>query len=109
MLPVKLSTLAVLLGLGLGLPQIYGLINPKEFAAAVRKFPRSLTWGYTLTLLGTIWFLWNLSQESKADGRYRPAQIAGNALEPGNSNVGLRLRDWRDLVHRLTLAPSGFA
>src|SRR5205814_231946 len=36
-------------------------------AAAVRKFPRSLPWGYALTLLGTAWFLWNLSQESISD------------------------------------------
>jgi hypothetical protein len=64
---LKLSTLAVLLGLGLGLPQIYGLVKPAAFGAAVRKFPRSLPWGYALTLLGTIWFLWNLSQESIAD------------------------------------------
>jgi hypothetical protein len=64
---IKLSTLALLLGLGMGLPQIYGLLNPAKFAAAVRKFPRSLPWGYTLMLLGTAWFLWNLSQESIAD------------------------------------------
>src|SRR5208283_4228342 len=37
------------------------------FAAAVRKFPRSLPWGYALMLLGTVWFLWNLNQESIAD------------------------------------------
>ena len=67
MLPLKLSTLAILLGLGIGLPQIYGLLKPKDFAAAVRKFPRSLPWGYALTLLGTVWFLWNLSQESISD------------------------------------------
>jgi hypothetical protein len=64
---LKLSTLAILLGLGLGLPQIYGLVNPGAFAAAVRKFPRSLRWGYALTLLGTAWFLFNLSQESISD------------------------------------------
>jgi hypothetical protein len=64
---VKLSTLAILLGLGMGLPQIYGIVKPAAFAAAVRKFPRSLPWGYALTLLGTAWFLWNLSQESISD------------------------------------------
>lgn len=64
---LKLSTLAVLLGLGMGLPQIYGLVKPAAFAGAVRKFPRSLPWGYALTLLGTAWFLWNLSQESISD------------------------------------------
>ena len=64
---LKLSTLAIVLGLGVGLPQIYGLIKPAAFAAAVRKFPRSLPWGLALMLLGTAWFLWNLSQESIAD------------------------------------------
>src|ERR1051326_5522389 len=64
---VKLSTLAILLGLALGLPQIYGLVNPQGFATAVRKFPRSLPWGFTLMLLGTGWFLYNLSQESISD------------------------------------------
>ena len=64
---MKLSTLSVLLGLVLGLPQIYGLAKPAAFAAAVRKFPRSLPWGFALMLLGTCWFLWNLSQESISD------------------------------------------
>jgi hypothetical protein len=56
-----------LLGLGFGLPQIYGVMKPKEFAASVRKFPRSLPWGIVLMLLGTFWFLYNLQQESIAD------------------------------------------
>ncbi len=64
---LNLSILAIVLGLGLGLPQVYGLMNPNGFAAAVRKFPRSLPWGYALMLLGTAWFLLNLSQESIAD------------------------------------------
>jgi hypothetical protein len=64
---LSLSILAIVLGLGLGLPQIYGLVNPGAFGAAVRKFPRSLPWGYALMLLGTGWFLFNLSQESIAD------------------------------------------
>jgi hypothetical protein len=64
---LKLSTLAVLLGLGMGLPQIYGIVKPAAFAAAVRKFPRSLPWGYALMVLGTGWFVWNLSQESISD------------------------------------------
>src|SRR5262245_66161197 len=64
---LKLSTLSILLGLGMGLPQIYGLVKPAAFATAVRKFPRSLPWGFALMLLGTCWFLWNLSQESISD------------------------------------------
>jgi hypothetical protein len=63
----KLSTLAVVLGLGMGLPQIYGLIKPAAFGAAVRRFPRSLSWGFVLMILGTVWFLYNLSQESISD------------------------------------------
>jgi hypothetical protein len=64
---LSLSILAIALGLGLALPQIYGLVNPGAFGAAVRKFPRSLPWGYALMVLGTAWFLYNLSQESIAD------------------------------------------
>ena len=64
---LSLSILAIALGLGLALPQIYGLVNPGAFGAAVRKFPRSLPWGYALMVLGTGWFLFNLSQESIAD------------------------------------------
>lgn len=64
---IKLSTLSVILGLIVGLPQVYGLLNPSGFAAAVRKFPRSMPWGYVLTVLGSTWFLWNLSQESISD------------------------------------------
>jgi len=51
----------------LGVPQIYGIAKPAAFAAAVRKFPRSLKWGWALMLLGTAWFVWNLSEESIAD------------------------------------------
>ena len=64
---MNLSTLSILLGLGMGLPQIYGIAKPSAFAAAVRKFPRSMPWGYALMILGTVWFLWNLSQESISD------------------------------------------
>jgi hypothetical protein len=80
MFSLKLSTLAVLLGLGMGLPQIYGILNPTAFAAAVRKFPRSVPWGYALMLLGTVWFLWNLSQESISDfASYKNILFAGFA------------------------------
>ena len=77
---LKLSTLAIVLGLGMGLPQIYGIVKPAAFAAAVRKFPRSLPWGYALTLLGTAWFLWNLSQESISDfEKWKPFLFGGFA------------------------------
>src|SRR3974377_981141 len=64
---MKLSTLSIVLGLAMGLPQIYGILKPKEFGASVRKFPRSVPIGIALMLLGTAWFLFNLSQESISD------------------------------------------
>ena len=77
---LKLSTLSILLGLGMSVPQIYGILKPGAFAAAVRKFPRSVPWGVVLTGLGTIWFLWNLSQESIADfAAYKNLLFAGFA------------------------------
>ena len=80
MLVLKLSTLAIVLGLGIGLPQVYGFVNPAGFAAAVRKFPRSIPWGYALMLLGTAWFIYNLSQESISDfAAYKNLLFAGFA------------------------------
>jgi hypothetical protein len=70
---INLSMLAVILGLVMGLPQIYGLVKPAAFAANVRKFPRSLPWGFALMLLGTAWFLYYFSLESAADfAAYKP-------------------------------------
>lgn len=78
---MKLSTLAILLGLGFGLPQLYGLLKPTKFREAVRKFPRNEPWGYALMLLGTAWFLWNLKNENIADfASYKSALLAGFAL-----------------------------
>lgn len=59
--------LAVLLGLGVALPQIYGIKNPDAYGKLARAFPRSLIWGYMLMILGTVWFIYNVSQERVAD------------------------------------------
>lgn len=64
---MKLSTLAVGLGVLFSLPPLYALLKPTEFAAAAARFPRSLPWGFALLGLGTIWFLWNLNAESISD------------------------------------------
>lgn len=64
---MKLSLLAILLGAGLGLPQVYAFANPQKFAASVRSFPRNLPVGIALMLLGTAWFLWNVNHEPVAD------------------------------------------
>src|SRR5882762_957577 len=75
---MKLSTLSILLGLGVGLPQIYGLLKPTKFRDAVRKFPRSEPIGYVLMLLGTVWFLWYLQQENVSDfAAYKKLMLIG--------------------------------
>ena len=77
---MKLSLLSILLGLVLGLPQVYGLANPRGFAAAVRRFPRNLAAGIILMLLGTAWFLWNVNGEPVADfSSFKPYMMGGFA------------------------------
>lgn len=75
---MKLATLSILLGLGVSLPQLYGLLNPAGFAATVRKFPRSQAAGYLLMAIATLWFLANLSDESISDfASYKRAMLFG--------------------------------
>lgn len=77
---MKLSLLSILLGAGMSVPQIYGLARPKEFAAAVRKFPRNLPAGILLMLLGTAWFVWNVNIEPVADfSTFKPYMMGGFA------------------------------
>ncbi len=64
---IPLSTLSVILGLIVALPNIYGVAKPDSFAAAARKFPRHTTIGWALTLAATAWFLYYVSLESVAD------------------------------------------
>jgi hypothetical protein len=64
---MKLSLLSLCLGLGFSVPQVYGLVNPSQFTAAARKFPRSLPIGWFLMLLGTAWFLYIVNCEPIAD------------------------------------------
>jgi hypothetical protein len=73
---MKLSLLAILLGAGFALPQIYAFANPQKFAVAVRRFPRNLPAGIFLMLLGTAWFLWNVYTEPVADfAAYKSAML----------------------------------
>ena len=75
---MKLSTLAILLGLAFGLPQLYGVLKPAKFREALRKFPRSEPVGYVLMLLGTVWFLCNLQQENISDfAAYKKLMLIG--------------------------------
>lgn len=81
---VKLHTLAIALGLLCAAPQVYALLNPKGFAAWLRKFPRSIPIGLMLMALGTASFLYNLKLESIADfAAFKPHMMvafAGIAL-----------------------------
>jgi hypothetical protein len=73
---MKLSLLAILLGAGFGLPQLYAFANPQKFTASVRSFPRNLPAGIFLMLLGTAWFLWNVNNEPVADfAAFKPAMM----------------------------------
>ena len=75
---MKLSLLSILLGLGVAVPQVYGLANPQKFAATVRKFPRNLPLGIALMLLGTAGFVWNVNCESVSDfAAFKPAMMLG--------------------------------
>jgi hypothetical protein len=75
---MKLSLLTILLGVGLGLPQIAGLTQPARLSAAARKFPRNLPAGVALMLLGTAWFVWNVNIEPIADfSAFKPYMMAG--------------------------------
>src|SRR3954454_3608543 len=63
----KLWVLSILLGLILGLPHIYGVLRPKEYGAAMRKFARYTPAGYVLMIVATLWFLAYVKQESISD------------------------------------------
>lgn len=64
---MKLSTLAITLGILAAVPQVFGLLRPAAFTTTMRRFPRSEGWGYFLMGLGTLWFLWNLNAETISD------------------------------------------
>ncbi|HKQ38296.1 MAG TPA: hypothetical protein VJ063_09475, partial [Verrucomicrobiae bacterium] len=64
---MKLSSLAIALGLLYVLPNVYGVLKPAEFGEAARKFPRYTPAGYPLMLLATVWFVYNVYREPIAD------------------------------------------
>ena len=75
---MTLSLLSILLGVGVGLPQVYGLVNPAGLATAARKFPRSLPAGVLLMILATAWFAWNVNNEPIADfSVFKPYMMGG--------------------------------
>jgi hypothetical protein len=104
---IPLSTLSVILGLLVALPSAYGLLKPKPFADAMKKFPRHTMMGWPLMLLGTAWFLFYVHQETVQD--FRPMK---NIFYLGFGAVGILtcifVRDFlpvRGLAILLLLAP----
>lgn len=55
------------MGTVVALVNLWAMIKPTFFAAAARKFPRSVPIGCVLMLIGTAWFIYNLSIENIAD------------------------------------------
>jgi hypothetical protein len=75
---MSLSLLSIWLGVGLCVPQIFGLVNPAQFIVLARKFPRSQAAGWVLMLLGTAWFLYIVNYEPIADfSAYKNYMMAG--------------------------------
>ena len=75
---MKLSLLSILIGVVMGVPQVYGLARPAQLGATARKFPRNLPLGIVLMLLGTAWFVYNVNIEPIADfSAFKPYMIAG--------------------------------
>lgn len=64
---MTLSTLAIALGAGYSLLQLWALLKPQDFARHARAFPRNEMAGFVLMGLGTVWFLYNLNSEAIAD------------------------------------------
>lgn len=64
---VKLSILAICLGLLVAVVNLIALLAPEPVKAFAHKFSRNTAIGYVLMAIGTIWFLYNVSIESLAD------------------------------------------
>jgi hypothetical protein len=88
---MTLSNLSLLLGGLVAAVQIYGLLKPAQLGAAARAFPRSLTAGYVLMAIGTLWFLYYLRLESIADfERYKNVMFLGFGLVAAGTAVFVR-------------------
>jgi hypothetical protein len=74
---MSLSLLSIVLGVVMGLPQIYGLAQPARLASAARGLPRNFAVGVVLMLAATAWFAWNVNVEPIADfAAMKPWMIA---------------------------------
>lgn len=77
---LSLSSLSVLLGLGIGSLQVWQLMQPEAWRRWSAAFPRSKPIGYVLMLVATAWFLANVRSETLADfTKFKPIMLAGFA------------------------------
>ena len=77
---MSLSTLAFLLGVAIAAPQIWMFRQPEAWRRWSTAFPRSLRLGYLLMAIATVWFVWNVRQETLADfTKFKPYLLAGFA------------------------------
>ena len=75
---MTLSKFSILLGVALAVPQVWALLKPAQFAASLKKFPRSELWGYALTAIGASWFLYNVNREAIAEfAAYKKHMLIG--------------------------------
>src|SRR5436190_19648151 len=75
---MKFSTLSVILGVAYCALNLYALLQPAAFTNSARKFARSQAWGFFLMPLGTLWFLFNLNNESISDfAAYKNLMLLG--------------------------------
>lgn len=75
---MTLSKLSILLGLLFAIPGALMLAKPAALTPALRKFPRSETWGYILMAVGAAWFLYNLNREAIAEfAAYKKLMLIG--------------------------------
>lgn len=75
---MSLSTLSILLGVGIAAPQVWQLTQPESWRRWSQAFPRHKAMGWFLMLLATGWFLWNVQNESLADfNKFKPYLLAG--------------------------------
>lgn len=79
-MPLSLSQLSVLLGIGIAIPQVWQITRPEEWRRWSTTFPRSQSLGWVLVLGATAWFLRHVQNETLADfSRFKPYLLAGFA------------------------------
>ncbi len=77
----SLSLLSITMATPLVILSLIGLKNLERAAGQMRAFPRSLSWGYALMGLATIWFLYLVKQEDISDFEaYKRYMLIGFAV-----------------------------